>query len=548
MESTIAEDGPPRDTAVALMAGRLHQPVTPVTGITTLGTIRCGIETMRHAWPNLEHKFSVDGFSSTADGFPPCGSRIPSSFLQDHPVDLLVVDLGQASPSKAGSSHKTDFWLALQTTTDVANRPRVVLESWPSEAVGWIRSPTSKNRRTAWSNLGHISRYRVIDSLDHGGAINQSRLIIARVRRDLDSGWVWPVPLRGSSDRPMGNLLTPWGLLPRHVKRAKAPIGSHRYPDSLTDPMPNQVGAFISTPHGTRRLQADELAKGLGCTSQDVRNLPASAGILRHTTSVFIWEALADTIAGVSSNPTNAIDLFTDWCQLGKHHLEVPPTDLVDETLEVGYSPKAYEWCPPDLTPGKEWYNRRVANLRSAANTYGRRSRTLIQEGIKMLEVHRKNYNSEGPCLRQLQLLWWEFPPEHWDPIREGSRVGFLSIPPPVIHSNSDMTPEQLRVAAQFVDELLEIGAVGSAPAGDQPVTNTPLFCVENPTRRTSGGLSRTARQGGKMSILAVFPCTSTGRSTYWSKCTPAGTQGLLTRASSFTNSLSTLTINGTWV
>ena len=302
---------------------------------------------------------------------------MPASFLQDHPVDLLVVDLGKASPSRPGPSHRTDFWLSLQTTTDVANRPRVVLESWPSDAVGWVRSPTSKSRRTAWSNLGYISRYRVIDSLDHGGAINQSRLVVARVRQDLDSGWIWPLPLRGSTDRPMGNLLTPWGLLPRHVKRTKAPTGSHRLPDSLTDPMPNQVGTFISTPHGTRRLQADELAKGLGCTSQDVQNLPASAASLRHTTSVFIWEALADTIAGVSTNPTKAIDLCTDWDRLDKQHFGNPATELADETLEVGRSPATYDWRPPDLTPGKEWYNRRVANLRSASSTYGRRARSL---------------------------------------------------------------------------------------------------------------------------------------------------------------------------
>ena len=506
MGSMIAEIGPPRDTAVALMAGRLHQPAPPVTGITTLGTIRCGMETMRHAWPNLEHKFSVDGFSSTADGFPACGSRVPATFLQEHPVDLLVVDLGQASPPRSGSTDKTDFWLSLQTTTYAANRPRVVLESWPSDAVGWIRSPTSKSRRTAWSNLGYTSRYRVIDSLAHGGAINQSRLIVARVRQDLDPGWIWPLPLRGPTDRPMGNLLTPWGLLPRHVKRTKAPTGFHRLPDSLTDPMPNQLGAFISTPHGSRRLQADELAKGLGCTSQDVQSLPVSAATLRHTTSVFIWEALADTIAGITTNPTEAIDLFTDWVRLDQQHFGDPPAGLANETLEVGRSPETYDWRPPDLTPGKEWYNRRVANLRSAASTYGRRAKALIQEGIKMLEVHRRNYNSEGPCLRQLQLLWWEFPPEHWDPIREGSRVGFLSTPPAVVHSNSDMTPEQLRVAAQFVDELLDIGAVGPAPTGDQPVTNTPLFCVEKPHQENEWRVIADCKAGGQNEHIGGDP------------------------------------------
>ena len=115
-----------------------------------------------------------------------------------------------------------------------------------------------------------------------------------------------------------------------------------------------------------------------------------------------------------------------------------------------------------------------------------------------MLEVHRSNYNSEGPCLRRLQPLWWEFPPEHWDPIREGSRVGFLSTPPSVVHNNSDMTPEQLRVATQFVDELLDIGAISPAPVGDQPVTNTPLFCVEKPHQENEWRVIADCKAGGQ--------------------------------------------------
>jgi hypothetical protein len=39
---------------------------------------------------------------------------------------------------------------------------------------------------------------------------------------------------------------------------------THQCPDSLTDSMPSNPGAWIRTPTGTRRLLNDELAKGLG--------------------------------------------------------------------------------------------------------------------------------------------------------------------------------------------------------------------------------------------------------------------------------------------
>ena len=53
--------------------------------------------------------------------------------------------------------------------------------------------------------------------------------------------------------------------------------------------------------------------------------------------------------------------------------------------------------------------------------------------------------------------------------------------------------------------------------------------------------------RGAKMSISAAILCTSSGRSTYWSRCTPVGTRRLPTQASSFTNFLFTLMINVTW-
>ena len=68
-------------------------------------------------------------------------------------------------------------------------------------------------------------------------------------------------------------------------------------------------------------------------------------------------------------------------------------------------------------------------------------------DGISMLNRYLLNYDFDGPCHKWLQLLWWEFPPEHWAQLREGYKQNCL--PPPL----SGITPNS---ATDSVDELLE--------------------------------------------------------------------------------------------
>ena len=78
-----------------------------------------------------------------------------------------------------------------------------------------------------------------------------------------------------------------------------------------------------------------------------------------------------------------------------------------------------------------------------------------------MLEIHCSNCNLEGPDATQLQLLWWEFPWEHWDGLCEGSEMNFLTTPPKGLQPNADMDEEQQAVAGMFVTELVELGIYG---------------------------------------------------------------------------------------
>jgi hypothetical protein len=77
---------------------------------------------------------------------------------------------------------------------------------------------------------------------------------------------------------------------------------------------------------------------------------------------------------------------------------------------------------------------------------------------------------------KKLKLLRWEFPEEHWTPLKEGSRMNFLRTLEAVIHDNAAMDEEQTLVAANFVDELLDLGAAHTPSEGRKSLTTSPLF------------------------------------------------------------------------
>ena len=499
----IAEEGASEDTAVVHLHGRLQVPRGHSRRLQTYGTIHCGLETMRHAWKTLTHRWTLNGSPlSAAERVLPPSTR-SKGCLKNFPVDLLVVDFGDTKSADTLAEEIISDWIH---PAPVDKRPEVILESWKKVAIGWRHGPLSKECRSRWSSLGYTSRYQLINSLDVGGAIDQSRLIVARVRADRDEFWKWPNITSHTTPRPMGNLLTPHGLLDRHTKRLTKTATPGQYPDSLNDPMPDCVGAQVRTPQGVRRIQSDELAKGLGCIGKEVNQAKAiSAKHYRLTTSLFIWEALSNTL---NYEPTEQIadpGVFTNWGILDDPSLLERKPDPAEAEVPRADT-HGFDWRPPDLSPGGEWYQKRLENLTAAASTYGDQAQDLIADGINRMATHRKNYDTDGPAVTRLQILWWEFPPEHWDALRDGSRMGFLSDPPTADHPNSDMDEEQLRVAGQFVDELLEIGAIGPAPDGHKPVCNTPLFCVPKPHQPGEWRVIADCKAGGQNEHIGADP------------------------------------------
>jgi hypothetical protein len=191
--------------------------------------------------------------------------------------------------------------------------------------------------------------------------------------------------------------------------------------------------------------------------------------LLERSTSVFLWEALSESFQNLTAQPKIP----------SKHKLSVETLPSVTTGDPEVPDPTPFEWRPPDLHPSGDWHRERLVNLRKAADTCPDPAEEY-KRGLEALRIHQGNYNSGGPSPKQLQLLWWEFPKEHWEALREGSRMNFLRLPEPCIKPNANMNEEQRAVGAAFVNELLELKVLGllEGETDLEILLNAPLFVV----------------------------------------------------------------------
>jgi hypothetical protein len=154
-----------------------------------------------------------------------------------------------------------------------------------------------------------------------------------------------------------------------------------------------------------------------------------------------------------------------------KTRVETPVEEWSTAAEDEAYN---WEWSAPDLQEGGDWHKARIKSLKEAI--HGREDRDqLLADGIVALSIHRGNYSDEGP--KYLQLLWWEFPKEHHEALREGCRMNFLITPEGELQLNAEMDAEERVAAGKFVDELRSLGIL--APAEGKLKANCALFCVE---------------------------------------------------------------------
>ena len=425
---------------------------------------------MTAAWTKLQHVFAIRRTStehlptSEADQQPHIKYGLPTfpaKLLNQHPVDLLVIE--RCSVWKAPSSTHINTWEVAVERTKKERQPKVILESWNPIVNTWNNGPTEKGCITRWKAKGYETRVQFIKCTQVGGAVNQVRLFVARVKSEVQEHWVWPDLSSDSLHRPMANLLTPSGLSKtKYIKHPKGPISN-----ATTDCMPAHPCALIRTDKGVRMLQVDEFSRGLGFSKYQSELV--SGGLARRTTSVFHWEYLSSVLAGQSPKKVATRNVPC-----------VPVIDLIAPLLNDTPPTLDFTWKPANLCEGGEWYQDRISHLHHACSHYSN-STELYNDGLERLRIHRTNYDEEGPNPSYLQLLWWEFPAEHWDELRDGFRMNFLKKPRTQLVPNADMDVSGMEAARKFVDELVSLGVFREIDEGLKVLANAPLFVVPKP-------------------------------------------------------------------
>ena len=406
--------------------------------------------------------------------------KIRHTVLNEHPVDVLLVDDVEVS-----------VWLPWIRKCDKSNRPKCFVWTGPSDLVTDEKDgPVGKLFRKQSAKLGYSLDYWVMASEHYGAAIAQDRLVVV-------------CTLGGTGPRPCKPL--PTDLPPRNMSNLLLPVGIPRkayhtgevdlYPDSRrwwpcdvrqragSEPiferfglMPDRPHSWIRSERGVRRLQHSEWAKGKGIPSEWItgnggHSKPLREPLLRRCTSYHLLVAVIDEVetwirgCEESCSPP----LLSQPDTGNKDSTSLPPNPATDE-------PYDWNWEVPDLSPGSPWHTARTCSLKAAISSANLpEPERHFQEGLDALSVHRGNYSEAGP--QRLQLLWWEFPVEHWEPIREGSSVNFLITPGGELQLNSEMTDDERDAASRFVDELIGLGTL--QPATEELEANCPLFCVD---------------------------------------------------------------------
>ena len=125
-------------------------------------------------------------------------------------------------------------------------------------------------------------------------------------------------------------------------------------------------------------------------------------------------------------------------------------------------------------------------------------------KGLAALDLHRQNYESDD--IHRLQLLWWEFAPEHWDELRDGCAMNFLTVPADGVVGNAPLTPEQVDIASEFIDELWKIGVFKLIPEGCEMQANCPLFAVAKPGQPGQWRIIADMKSGGQNEHIGKDP------------------------------------------
>ena len=254
---------------------------------------------------------------------------------------------------------------------------------------------------------------------------------------------------------------------------------------SVGDPLPPLPGQLIQVEKGIRYILPCEWGRLKGLSKDEAHHL-SGAGILK-AVSANVWSSVILGLENLLTHPLPAAPLAQDFTPI--------PTDLdFDE---------AWRWTVPDLSPTSPWFCARVASLRAATNTMPDGA-FWFKEGLQRITTQAGNFGPKG--LQGLAILWWEWDEEHWEDLRLGVSLNFLTTPTPGIVPNGKMTPETRAIAKEFVDELVHLKVLVPKPPGMVVKNTLPLFILEKAGQPGEYRCIANAKEGGQNVACAADP------------------------------------------
>jgi hypothetical protein len=454
----------------------------------TYGTVGQGVDILRLAWPKETHIFSCQtkNFRPSLPGRPLVElelgppKKVRAHVLNLYPVDFLFID-----------GEDPSVWSPWLSKAKAINRPRAFVWMGAENLLeDDTQGPGAKHVRKALERAGYRLQFCFLSAEKLGSGVAQDRLVL--IGTQPSHNWV-PVECTedlGLPRRSMSNLLMPVGV-PRKAwhsglvsvtSRAKRWWPCEVNNESEDEPIFERTGLMPDRPHslirserGIRRLQLQELAKGKGVPSDWIAGNGSSEPLkeygVKHSSCLHLWTTVMDAIAVWQRKMTEA-----PRPMLPLAGTLLSPKIRSVEALPVEELGAAWTWDVPDLHEGSPWYLARIDSLRKAVADLPDGDIHFVN-GLAALQVHRTNYSEDGP--KRLQILWWEFPLEHWEALREGSRMNFLTTPQGELKLNAAMDEVSIVAAGKFVDELKLLGVL--LPATDGLRANCPLFCVDKP-------------------------------------------------------------------
>jgi hypothetical protein len=280
--------------------------------------------------------------------------------LNQFPVECLVIE-GETSTK----------WIPWITNAREENRPEAILNFIDKELLDHDDGPMSKAQRKILTKLGYDVRYWYLQAWEFGAALDLSTVCMVWYKTD-DPLSKMPIPRSSALPvRPMSNLLKPFGV-PSKAWSRREPKPLHGTPsvgpcklkgqingelvfDEL-GAMPNDVGSWISTVKGTRRLQYGELAKAKGINEllvdcEDSKLRPT----IRESMGIHVWAAALDALGTWMQGPADDDNQTASTVE----DMEFPPWE--DDAGET--SDEEWTWEPPNLREHQPWYLDRVESF-----------------------------------------------------------------------------------------------------------------------------------------------------------------------------------------